>query len=185
MPKQERDEAVMQLLPNEYVVYHAAGICRFKEIVKRSFDGKNQREYIVLVPEASDKSTYYVPCDMADQKLRKLMTKEEIYALIDSIPDIAPCKCGNRSENKLIFNSIIKSDDCRQIISLIKSLHAKQKGKKSSGGHLSASEESAMKAAENMVHREIAIVLGISPDRVVDFISERIERIESQKNTAV
>ncbi len=172
----------MQLLPNEYVMYQAAGICRFKEIVKRCFDGKTQREYIVLVPEASDKSTYYIPCDMADKKLRKLMTRDEIYALIDSIPDIAPCKCGNRNENKIIFSSIMKSDDCEQIISLIKSLYLKQEGKQSSGGHLSATEENAMKAAENIVYQEFAIVLGISPDSVKDFISERIE---GRKNAAV
>lgn len=165
----------MQLLPEECVMYSAAGVCRFKEIVKRCFDGKNEREYMVLVPYASDKSTYYVPCDMADKKLRKLMSKEEIYALIDSIPDIEPCLCGDRNENKLIFNTVMKSDNCEKIFSLIKSLYLKQEDKPSSGGHLSATEENAMKAAEHMVYQEFAAVLGIAPENVKEFIAGRIE----------
>ncbi|WP_124100789.1 CarD family transcriptional regulator [Ruminococcus sp. Marseille-P6503] len=165
----------MELLPNEYVMYHAAGLCRFKEIVRRCFDGKTQRDYIVLEPEDSDKSIYYVPCDTADKRLRRLMTKEEIYALIDSIPDIAPCECGDRNENKLIFSSVLKSDDCEKIISLIKSLYLKREDRLSRGGHLTAAEENAMKAAEHTVYQEFAAVLDIAPESVKDFIAERIE----------
>lgn len=160
---------------DEYVMYGSCGICLYKGIEERCFDGKAIHEYIILAPLGNERSLYYVPQDMADVKIRKLMSAEKIYSLIDEIPCIEPCSCGDKNERKAFFSSVLKSDDAERIIALIKSLYLKQQDRSRSGKRLSGSEEAAMKSAERMIYQEIGLVLGIEPDKVKDFIAERIE----------
>lgn len=160
---------------DEHVMYSSGGICIYKGTAEKCFDGKTKHEYIVLAPIENERSLYYVPENMAQQKIRKLMTREEIISLIDEIPSIEPCSCGEKNDRKALFSSVLKSDDAERIISLIKSLYLRQQNRSRSGKRLSGSEEAAMKNAEKMIYQEIGLVLGIKQEMVKDYICERIE----------
>jgi len=71
----------------DYVVYGGYEICRIEEKVKRCFDGTTPREYYKLIPVYSKGSTYYIPSDDYEEKIRRLLSKEEIYALIEEMPN--------------------------------------------------------------------------------------------------
>lgn len=167
----------MDFALNEYVMYGAAGICRFEGVVKRCFDGKTEHEYLTLVPVDIKKSVYYVPKKVMKTKVRKLLTKDEVFSLIDSIPEIEPCFVPERNERKVLFSNVLKSDDIEQIMALLKTLYMNQEKKVKSGKQLSAMEDTAMKTAENIIFQEFALVLDIEPDSVKNFIATRIERL--------
>ena len=169
----------MEFTIGEYVVYGTAGICVLEGTEKRSFDGINENEYYRLSPVYSKSSTYYIPASTVETKLRKLLSKDEIYAIIDNMPNIEPLWYSDKNERKSIFSSVLKSDDYEKIICMIKSLHFRQTEQLSAGRKLSASDETALKSAENMMYQEFGIVLGIKPDDVRDFIVNRIDAISA------
>ncbi len=158
----------------EYVVYSASEICEVGEKVKRCFDGVNSNEYFKLIPIASSQSSYYVPIDGAEEKVRKLLSKEQIYEIIDNIPNIEENWFEDKNERKNYFKTVLKSDDYSQIISMIKSIYSERKRRNSTGKNLIASDEKAFMVAERLMHQEFAVVLGIKEEEVVELIESRI-----------
>ena len=67
--------------PNEYVSYGTSGVCQIVSVEQRSFDGEHEESYYKLRPVGNGNSTYYVPVERAADRLRPLLTKEQIYGL--------------------------------------------------------------------------------------------------------
>lgn len=159
----------------DYVMYGSSGVCRISGLEKHNFDGQHETDYISLVPVSSASSKYYIPQKNSDGKIRSLITKEQINQLIDEIPDTAATWFSDSHERKNAFASIIKSDDYRQIISMIKALHMHKDLNKNSGGKkLNSSDENFMRKAESLMYQEFSVVLGIPQDDVTDYIYKRI-----------
>jgi CarD family transcriptional regulator len=72
---------------NDVVVYGAQGVCEIIGIEDRKIDGEIKK-YFVLKPKNDKGATCYVPTwnEKAWGKMRKVMTKEDVNALIDSMP---------------------------------------------------------------------------------------------------
>lgn len=159
---------------NEYVVYGANEICKIENKVKRCFDGVNERYYFKLTPVYSKGSVFYIPTDDCDGKVRRLLTKEEIYTLIDEMPNIQTHWCEDKNKRKNEFFSVLRGSNYRQLIAMIRTLYLQRKEKNSVGKKLSASDERAMQEAEKLIHHEFAFVLGIDENDVDKFIESRV-----------
>ena len=160
----------MNLEAGQNVVYGTSGVCRVDGIEVKSFDGIHKNEYCKLIPLGSGNSAYYIPVDTVEQKLRSLFTKEQVYDIIDHIPDEKQEWCTDKNRRKVIFSETIKSEDYSRIISMIMLLYAHKK----IGKRLSPTDEKVMQTAENMVYKEFATVLEIGVNEVADFIKNRI-----------
>ena len=76
----------MKYHKDQYVVYNGLQICRFGEVVKKSFDGAGEKEYCTLFP-TDVKSTYYVLSDKIEETIRPILTKEQLFLLnMKSLP---------------------------------------------------------------------------------------------------
>lgn len=158
----------------EYLIYGTAGICRYDGTESKEFNGQI-KNYCKLIPKDCMNSVYYVPSDIIEDKTRRIHTKSEVYNIIDSIPDIKPLWNTNRNERKELFDTAIKSDNYTGLIGVIKSLHEHKKECKLSGKKLTMADEKAFRTAEDMLHQEFSVALGIEKDEVDDFIAKRIE----------
>lgn len=158
----------------EYVVYCGSEICKIEDTVKRCFDGVNEKEYYKLIPVYSKGSTFYIPSDDYDTKMRRLLTKDEIYALIEEMPDAQAEWCEDRNQRKNQFISVLKSDDYHKLISMMRALYIQRKEQLAKGKKLLAADERAMHEAEKLMHHEFSFVLGINENDVEKFIEERI-----------
>lgn len=158
----------------EYVVYGSGEICRIAEKTERCFDGKNGKEYCKLIPVDSVNSTYYVPADSMESNVRKLLTKEEIYNIIDSMPNAKGIWFNDKNIRKEQFGAMLRNDDFYGIIGMMKSIYEERRRRSEDGKQLIASDEKAFIAAENLINREFSIVLGIKVDDVEKFIHERL-----------
>lgn len=164
----------MQLETGKYVIYRSTEICRIDSFEKKSFDGVTEREYCVLVPDGNEHSKYYVPIDCAESKLRPLLTKEEIFSLIDGMKNEQPEWSKSEENKKDRYSSVLQSGDYRMIISMMHSLYLEKQDRLAKGKKLLAAEEKAMKAAESLIYHEFGFVLGISENQVEEFIEERL-----------
>lgn len=168
----------MDFISGEYVMYGTAGICRIEGKENKCFDGIHEKEYFRLIPYRSENSVYYIPSDTIEQKVRHLLTGEEIMSVIGSIPKIKPVWSNDSAERKNLFGDLLKSDDYSKIFCLIKTLYEQKEKNLQSGKRLSSADEKTMKAAENLVSQEFALVLGINPEDVAGYIAEHIHSSE-------
>lgn len=170
----------MEISIGKCVVYRAAEICRVTALEQKSFDGRNTREYWVLSPIGSERATYYVPADCAQDKLREVLTREQVLALIDSMTDSgAQCFDGKTDrEKKAAQEAILSEGDHSKVISMTRALHSEQEKRRENGKKLAAADEKAMKAAESLINREFGFVLGIDESAVAGFIRDRLSRAD-------
>ncbi|MBP7402864.1 MAG: CarD family transcriptional regulator [Clostridia bacterium] len=160
---------------NDYIVFGSTGVCRIADIVRESFGGKPERDYYVLQPLLVNNETIYIPADHQNASIRSLLTREEILALIRSIPEIDSGWIEDDMLRKNTFNEIIHSGDQVRIVQLIKMIHHREIEQTNRGKKLAASDADTMKAAEKLLYNEFALVLGIQAEQVLPFILGEIE----------
>ncbi len=164
----------MQITEGKCVVFGAAEICRIRSIETKRFDGIGSREYCVLSPINSESSTYYVPLDSAESRLREPLTKERVLELIDGLDGSEGIVFENGADRKAVQNEILSGGDHRKIMGLGRAHKAETNRRASIGKRPLASDEKAIKAAETLINREFGFVLGIDENKVGEFIRERL-----------
>lgn len=158
----------------EYVVYCSGEICRVDERSERCFDGVSKKEYCKLTPVDTVNSAYYIPSEYLESKARRLLTKDEIYQIIDGMPAATGVWYSDKHERKDRFEEILRSDDISVIVGMIKSIYDERSKLSQGGKRLVAADERALTAAEHLINREFAFVLGIKESDVNDFIQKRL-----------
>ena len=158
----------------EYVVYCSGEICRIDERSERCFDGVSKKEYCKLIPVDAVNSAYYIPSEYLESKARRLLTKDEIYKMIDSMPNASGTWYTDKIERKDYFEAVLKSDNIPVMIGMMKTIYDERSKLSANGKRLVAADERAFSAAEHMINREFAFVLGIKENDVSDFIQRRL-----------
>lgn len=158
----------------EYVVYCSGEICRIDERSERCFDGISKKEYCKLTPVNTVNSVYYIPSEYLESKARRLLTKEEIYKMIDGMPNASGTWYSDKNERKDYFDAVLKSDNIPVMIGMMKTIYDERSKLTAKGKRLVAADERAFSAAEHMINREFAFVLSINENDVSDFIQRRL-----------
>ena len=169
----------MDFKKDDCVVYKSAGVCRIISIENQSMDGENEILYYKLKPLADVNSTYYIPVSAGADKLRRLLTKEEVLELIDTMPksqEEADVWSDNRRERREMYAQILKGDDQKALVQLISALYFRKQSSEATGRRFSSMDENAMKNAENLMLQEFGTVLEMSADEVRKFIDERVNQ---------
>ncbi len=160
---------------NDAVLYGVNGICTITGVEEKTID-KEIKSYYVLKPVYNKASTLYVPVDseILISKMRKLLTEEEVYELIDDIKDEEPIWIENEQERNKKYNEILKSGDRRAIMKMIKALYEHRQRIKNTGKKFHVADEKIMRAAESILHEEFAYVLDMKRENVIAFIVEKM-----------
>ena len=81
-----------------------SGVCRISEITENLFDGKKVK-YYVLTSVGNRDSVVYVPSfnEKLVAKMRKVLTPQEIYDIIEALPDEKIMWIDDDAKRKRIF----------------------------------------------------------------------------------
>ena len=161
---------------NDVVVYGSQGVCEIIGIDERKIDGVS-RTYFVLKPKNNSGATFYVPTwnEKAWRKMRKVMSKQDVDALIDSMPSKTPIWIENETERKETYKMILASGDQAAIISMIQALFAHKQEREAAGKRLHISDEHFMKDAEQLLYNEWQYVLNVDKAGLMAYILERLQ----------
>ena len=164
---------------NDMVLYGAEGLCRIADISVQNMHGEDT-EYYVLKPLSESGSTIFVPTgsEVLTAKMKRVMSAEEIYALIRTMPDEAAEWIENENLRKQRYREILAGGDRTALVGMIKAVHFHEEERKKLGKKLHLSDERFMKDAEKLLYEEFAHVLNIRKDEVVPFIMEQISVTE-------
>jgi CarD family transcriptional regulator len=103
------------------------------------------------------------------------MTKEDVSALIDSMPCQKTTWIENENERKEVYRKTLASGDQAAIISMVQALFLHKKQREAEGKRLHMSDEYFMKDAEQILYNEWQYVLNVDKAGLMDYIFSRIE----------
>ena len=162
---------------NDVVVYGSQGVYEIIGISEQRVDGAI-RNYFVLKPKNNTGSTFYVPTwnEKAWGKMRKVMTKEDVNALIDSMPCQKTTWIENENERKDVYRKTLASGDQAAIISMVQALFLHKKQREAEGKRLHMSDEYFMKDAEQILYNEWQYVLNVDKAGLMAYIFDRLDK---------
>ncbi|MDD2534041.1 MAG: CarD family transcriptional regulator [Eubacteriales bacterium] len=160
---------------NDYVIYSSMGVCQVTNICRENFGGTVEREYYVLNPVYGNIIDIFVPTDKRNVVMRRLLSKAEIFELINIMPDLDSEWISDDIFRRVTFGEILQSGDQQKIVQVIKTIYNRKIELEQKGHRLSISDSDTLKAAEKLLYHEFALVLDILPDQVVPFIMAKIQ----------
>lgn len=158
------------------VIHPAEGVCRITEITEKEFGGKTDK-YYVLKSVYDSKSTVYIPVEIVREKgkIRPALDEKQVNDIIDGLEESQPLKTENDNQRRLIFKDILASGNVNDIGQILKTVYQLKTGIKQSGKKMKISDERIIRETEHSVFSEFAFSLGISPEEIPQYISERLQ----------
>lgn len=165
----------------EFIVYGTSGVCRVEAVGKPPFDTEEDKLYYTLAP-VSGTETIYVPVD-SSVFTRPVISRAQAEQLIQTIPTIeldgfASHSMRMSSEH---YQAVLQSHDCRELVQLIKTVSAKSRR---SGRRVSQVDQRYRKRAEDLLHGELAVALGIPLSEVQPYIAHTIAQYKKEAKQA-
>ena len=156
-----------------FVINTNNGICEIQDIVTMNMSG-TAKEYYLLVPVSEPSSKVYIPVDVAENRIRLVITKEEAWEIIKGIPSIESIWIENDKEREKIYKEALASREPERLIRIIKTLYYRKKERIDAGKKNTAVDERYFKLAENQLHSELAFALGEPKQNITKIIEEHL-----------
>ncbi|MBE6702333.1 MAG: CarD family transcriptional regulator [Ruminococcaceae bacterium] len=163
----------------EYIVYGINGICRVAEIGPSPYDKADPRTYYLLIPVNNPmSSTIYTPVDNARVPMRRLMSKEEIDALIYAMPTIDVLTVPVEKQRREIYKSVIGALEPRGLVQIMKTVARRRVELTAAHKHFPVTDLEYGRLAKHLLCSECAHVLGLTEEEVNRYITDCIEQAE-------
>ena len=162
---------------NDVIIYGTQGVCKITDTEEKKVSGK-KKTYFVLKPVGSSGPTIFAPTDneVVLRKMRRLLTKDEIHKLIDSMPEENAVWVNNENERKERYKNILATGDHLELIKMIKAIYVHKTEREAQGKRLHMSDERFFKDAEQILYNEFQYVLDLKgKNDLMTYIFERID----------
>lgn len=150
------------------VVYGMTGVCKIADIEKKDFIDNKLMDYYVLKPVHSGNSTIYAPVDSSEQRIRPMLSKDEVMDIIKKVSGETPEVRSFFDKDKC--NEIMKSGDRCELMRLIRQMSASKKAVLKLGRKFHIANENILRTAQKLLCDEFSAVLEITPDEVLPMI---------------
>lgn len=161
----------------EYIVYGTSGVCRVEAVGAPPFETDEEKLYYTLAPVGGTE-TIYVPVD-SPVFTRPVISRAQAEELIQTIPMIEEDGFTSRSlrMSSEHYQAVLQSHDCRELAQLIKTVAAKaRRGNR----RVSQIDQRYRKRAEDLLHGELAVALGIPIGEVQPYIARTIAQYKKE-----
>ena len=159
----------------EHIVYGTSGICRVEDICTSPYDKKDTRTFYLLIPVHNPMgSTIYTPVDNDRVPMRRLMTREEIDALIEAIPGIEMVQVPVEKQRREIYRTTVFALRPEGYVSVMKTVDRRREELTAARKHFPVSDLEYGRIAKHLLYSECAHVLGVAEDRVEEYITDRL-----------
>lgn len=160
----------------DYVICSNKGVCEVENITVLNISGADkEKEYYILKPLYSAGSTVYVPVDsQKDHTMRKVLERTEAERLIGTIPEIPLLVITNDKMNEQMYKDCMKSNDCQELVKLIKTIHQRKQKRIQAGRKITAVDAKYFHLAEENLYGELAVALDLSREEVSGYITAAI-----------
>jgi CarD family transcriptional regulator len=163
---------------NDHIAYNSTGVYIIIDIRKERDINGNYTEYYVLKPAFNNNITIKTPVHNSKVLMRNILTKDEVLALIDAMPEKESIWIKNDRQRYQNFKAALRTGESEEWVKLIKTIYLEKQEKTEQGKKLTKPDEYIMEAAEKNLYEEFAVVLNISPNEVISYILKRISSLK-------
>lgn len=162
----------------DVIIYGTHGICTVIATEKRIVDRRDV-EYYVLEPREQECDRFYVPMQnmAACAKMRKLLTVDEINSLLRSDAVHRDIWVADDGKRKQQYRDILTGGDRSAILCMVHTLHKHREEQLDAGRKLHMIDEGFLRDAEKLLNAEFSYVLGISKDRIAQYVLDTMETV--------
>ena len=156
----------------ENVVYGQCGVCRVLHVGPLPNGSMGDRPYYTLQPYYSTE-VIYAPVE-GKVFMRPALDRARAEEVIRAIPDVQREIEAERNLTVMRekYEAAFRSYNCEDLIGLIKNLYQKNQDAVQNGRRVGQLDLRYMKRAEELLHGELAIALGIRRDEVAPYIEQ-------------
>lgn len=156
---------------NDAVVY-IRNVCKILEVDKKT-------KYYTLKPIDDKSLTIKIPFD--NDKIRGLISKEEVEAIINKIPQIELIDFKNDKMVENEYKRLLYSNDHENLIKIIKTTHLRNQDRIDNNKKASEKDSNFFKLAEKLLYNEFAVVLGKTYDETKEYVTNEVNKIKNKK----
>ena len=159
----------------EMIVYGSDGVFVVSEYASSPVDKHDDRVFYVLRPAYGNESDVtYTPADNQRVTMRRVMSRDEAIAFIDTIPDIPELYVENEKKRRIAYRDALSECSNETYIKILKSVRHKREDCLTQRKRLSESDAEYEKKAKYCLYGELATALEIAFNEVEDFIKSAL-----------
>jgi len=160
-----------------YLAYENKGICVVEGIKELSLPGATKgQKYYVLKPVYEETGTIYCAINSDKVVMRPMLSKEEADEILDEIPSIEQMWIPDEKQRELKYKEAMRSCDCRQWVSIIKTLYERRQNRLSMGKKTTNTDDRYYKKASENLYGELAMALSKEKNEIEEAISNILQK---------
>jgi Transcriptional regulators, similar to M. xanthus CarD len=170
----------------DLIMYGNYGVCKVETVGKPDIVGIDKSKLYYTLSSLYHNEKVYTPID-TNVFMRPVITNAEAQQLISRIPLISESVYNNHSLRLVedYYKELLQTHDCYDLLKLIKTVYAKKKLAMEQGKKPGQIDERFMRIAEDLLHGEFAVALGISKGSVKSYIEEKVRELENIDVTTI
>lgn len=159
----------------DLIVYGNTGVCRVEKIGAPELSGVPKGiDYYTLSPYYSQKSRIFTPCDNDKVVMRPVISKREARKIVKEIPSIGLLIITDEKKREEKYKETMRSCDCREFVSIIKTIYARKQERIAEGKKVTASDEKYFQLAEEKLYGELAVALDMERQKVKEYVKTQV-----------
>ena len=153
------------------IIYGSTGVCQIENIVENELTGI-MREYYVLRPVDTNKSTIYVPVDNEKliSRMREVPSAEKLKAMIKNAKNDQIKWVDNHLRRSELFHEILSEGEIPRILVLFKILNARSVVLSKENKHLPKTDERIYKECQKLLCSEISAILNVEQNEALNIM---------------
>ena len=164
----------------DYVVYGTNGVCRIKAVGPIDFSGNSREQiYYTMIPCYVRDREVFTPVDNESVVIRKVMSEKEALDFIDDMQTIEKMQVEDEKKRELAYKQALLSCEPAKIVSLIKTIYERIQMRQAEGKKVTSSDSKYFHIAEESLHGELAISLGMDKEDVGAYIEGWMHRLQA------
>ena len=167
--------------PGDYTVVSRYGVCRVDSVGHPSLSCADPSiDYYTLSP-VNENCIIYIPCNISEERIRPVITKEQALSLIKSIPSIKTRK-GKDKQRLLRYKEAMAAGRPDALLPVIMEIWQMNEDAIRKGKPISRiTEATIFREAEAMFNSEMGQALGCRACDVPDVIHKMVTTADRQK----
>ena len=160
---------------NDYLIY-GKDVCQVEKIEEKKF---NNEDYYLLRPIKNKSLKISAPISDKANKIRDLITKEEIENLINKIPSLPIIT----TDDKFIeseYKKLLSNNNHEDLIKIIKTTYLRNKKRIDNNKKIAEKDKTYFELAEEYLYNEFSITLNKSYEETKEYIINAVAKLETK-----
>lgn len=165
----------------DLIIYGNNGVCKVVDTTTLQGSGASgisDRKCYILQPLHDETCRITTPVDNQKVIMRSLLSREETEELIREIPSIEMLPEHGVRQQEAEYQKALRSGNCREWISLIKTLNARISRRKMKGKRITVTDDRYFKAASEKLVEEFSVVLNLDQDSTEKLLKSAFSETE-------